>query len=502
MFSVPDARRKLQVSNGYDLAFEQLAQILNALRGRPDLKRVPRAFLVEQTGLAERQIGSLVSIGCAIGVLRPTTGVLTGFGRLVAEHDIFFEMIGTLEFCHYTAASDQRHLVWFDTFNELLRVLPNGGVEEWKGFFRSKYTDEYSKKSMQKHVRVEEGYLIRTIGSIASAPDVALTELVANAWDAGASRVQIQIPDTYDEWISVEDDGCGMSPDQFRLRWMTLGYNRAARQGQNAEFPKERDDWQRRAYGRNGVGRHGMHCFSEQYEVETWRDGVCSHFTVAASSGDEPFELTSEQVSPRQGHGTKIRALVMRHLPNADRIRAVLSARFLHDPRFEVEVIGVSVPLAEHPGVIDEEVLKPTDAITLRVTFIDSTQRARTKQRQGIAFWVGGRLVGEPTWTLGDLLVIDGRTSFAKRYTVVVQSDDLFDDVLPDWSAFLKTARIAQAYEAVAQYVQRVYSQVCADRIGGDEEDCLAGTQAESFVDALKAGIKAKIQAGKRVKIQ
>jgi hypothetical protein len=157
---VPDEKRKLQVSNGYDLAFEQLAQILNALSGRPDLKRVPRAFLVEQTGLAERQIGSLVSIGCAIGMFRSTTGVLTEFGRLVAEHDIFFEMAGTLEFCHYTAAGDLRNLVWFDTFNELLRVLPNGDVEEWKEFFRSKYADEYSKKSMQKHVRVEVRFLV------------------------------------------------------------------------------------------------------------------------------------------------------------------------------------------------------------------------------------------------------------------------------------------------------------------------------------------------------
>jgi hypothetical protein len=157
---VRDEKRKLQVSNGYSLAFEQLAQILNAVNGRPDMKRVPRAFLVEQTGLAERQVGSLVSIGCAIGVLRSTTGVLTEFGGLVAEHDIFFEMAGTLEFCHYAAAGNAHNVIWFDTFNELLTVMPNGDVEEWKGFFRSKYADEYSKKSMQKHVRVEVRFLV------------------------------------------------------------------------------------------------------------------------------------------------------------------------------------------------------------------------------------------------------------------------------------------------------------------------------------------------------
>jgi len=41
----------------------------------------------------------------------------------------------------------------------------------------------------------EEDSLRRTLGAVANIPDVALTELVANAWDAGASTVQINIPE-------------------------------------------------------------------------------------------------------------------------------------------------------------------------------------------------------------------------------------------------------------------------------------------------------------------
>lgn len=40
----------------------------------------------------------------------------------------------------------------------------------------------------------EENYLTRTLGRIAQDPDVALTELVANAWDAGASLVDLTMP--------------------------------------------------------------------------------------------------------------------------------------------------------------------------------------------------------------------------------------------------------------------------------------------------------------------
>ena len=40
----------------------------------------------------------------------------------------------------------------------------------------------------------EEDYILRSLGSIVTQSDVALTELVANAWDAGASNVTISIP--------------------------------------------------------------------------------------------------------------------------------------------------------------------------------------------------------------------------------------------------------------------------------------------------------------------
>ena len=42
----------------------------------------------------------------------------------------------------------------------------------------------------------EENYLIRTLGGLSHKADVALTELVANAWDAGAAKVDIIIPET------------------------------------------------------------------------------------------------------------------------------------------------------------------------------------------------------------------------------------------------------------------------------------------------------------------
>src|SRR5262245_30494378 len=126
----------------------------------------------------------------------------------------------------------------------------------------------------------EEDFLIRTLGDHVRVPDVALTELVANAWDAGASRVGIIVPQNRGELLTIDDDGCGLTKEQFFDRWMKLAYNRAKRQGLTAEFPPERQQWRRRAYGRNGQGRHGLFCFGDAYEVETRRDGRFHRFKV------------------------------------------------------------------------------------------------------------------------------------------------------------------------------------------------------------------------------
>ncbi|BBA71029.1 ATP-binding protein [Geobacter sulfurreducens] len=316
----------------------------------------------------------------------------------------------------------------------------------------------------------EEDYLIRTLGNIAQQPDVALTELVANAWDAGASEVKIHIPLEKGKLLTIEDDGSGMAVEQFKRRWMTLAYDRLKHQGDKAEFPPERNTWRRWAYGRNGVGRHGLLCFADRYEVETWRDGIGGKFLISTQSGSNPFVLMHEQSISCKGHGTLLQATVQRHLPDADRIRDVLSARFLHDPNFTVFVNGKSVPLSDHPGLIDQTSIEVSDTIKLDAMFIDSSKAARTIQRQGIAFWVGGRLVGEPSWVLGNRLSADGRTHFAKRYTFVIKTDDIFNQVQPDWSGFKKSELMDQVYSAVDEHVRCMLAKVSTERIEDTKE--------------------------------
>jgi len=319
----------------------------------------------------------------------------------------------------------------------------------------------------------EQDFLRRTLGAIANTPDIALTELVANAWDAGASRVDLTLPEEPGEFLAIADDGTGMTAQEFRKKWMTLGYDRIKNQGPMAEFPPDRVSQSRPAFGRNGVGRHGMLCFASEYEVQTRKEGVLSTFVVEATSGKDPFRIQKEETKNGRGHGTLLKAHVERNLPSAERISSVLAARFLHDPQFSVFVNGKSVPLLEHEGLVNHKTLTIGDGCTAEAYFVDSTRSARTTQYQGVAFWVGNRLVGDPGWAVGGKVFLDGRTRVAKRYTVIVKSDNLFDDVAADWSGFKKTARVEALFDAVTDYVQEVFTQISADRVQDTTEAVL-----------------------------
>ena len=79
-------------------------------------------------------------------------------------------------------------------------------------------------------VSFEENYIFRNNRSITSNNDIALTEFVANAWDAGAHNVDITIPFEEHEKIVVEDDGTGIT-DEEQMDDIELRPSKAARQG-------------------------------------------------------------------------------------------------------------------------------------------------------------------------------------------------------------------------------------------------------------------------------
>lgn len=325
----------------------------------------------------------------------------------------------------------------------------------------------------------EDDYLLRELGQVAHVPQVALTELVANAWDAGASKVDLILPTEIGGTLTITDDGHGMTPAQFKKRWMTLRYNREKHQGSNVEFPSGRTARPRRAYGRNGVGRHGLLCFADEYEVRTWRDGALATFVVGTESGPSPFALRRETLGQQTGSGTRLSVQVARKLPDADEILTVLAARFVHDPEFEIRVNGAQRSFSEIEGRVSEETLDLGNGHSATVIVIDSTQLNHSSVHQGVAFWVQRRLVGTPSWSIGQVASFDGRTRFARRYKVIVDTQGYDADVEQDWTAFRSTDAVRDLYRATAEHIGKVAQTLATEIVEATSEDALTQNRAE-----------------------
>lgn len=327
----------------------------------------------------------------------------------------------------------------------------------------------------------EEDYILRSLGSIVNHPDVALTELVANAWDAGASNVTISIPESTNQVLSIEDDGTGLTESEFEKRWMTLRYNRIKGQGKKVVFPNNLGSV-RYAFGHNGVGRHGLFCFGSEYKVITSKDGYRRTYKIKPNVNNLPFAVIDSKEEYSDKNGTRLEVIVTKNLPNPQKVIQVISARFLQDPQFKITVNHTTLNLEDFTGDVEPQTIKINNGkIKLECYFIDTTKAARKSIFQGIAFWQSGRLVGEPTWTLGKNLVLDGRTMLAKRYTIIVKTNDLSDEIKEDWTGFRTSETMGLVYEEVEKYVN-----LCIESISSATISIVKENLGTSIKESLK----------------
>jgi hypothetical protein len=294
-------------------------------------------------------------------------------------------------------------------------------------------------------------------------PKIAIVELVANSWDAGADRVNIAWPDTFPGFMAIKDNGTGMTHEEFTERWPELNYNRVEAQGDEVDFPPDNHKSHRKAFGRNGKGRHSMFCFADDYLVETWRDGQTNRFMVTHTSGRAPFRITSEGQFPKEGHGTIISTtLVFNYLP-VQGVRDLIGSKFVADPSFEIYVNEEAVQLTDLEHLCEREEITIDGWGNVLVRRYDTRERGRTSKQHGVAWWVNKRLVGEPSWKRLEGAYLDARTSEAKRYTFVVEVDILADQVKEDWSWFHASEKTNAVVSTVEGHVLRRLQELMQD---------------------------------------
>ena len=301
-------------------------------------------------------------------------------------------------------------------------------------------------------------FLEKLVGkAILHDPKVAIVELVANAWDAGATEVKITWPTKDNQQLfSIEDNGIGLTKREFTSRWRTLAYDRTVSQGNSVVVESKN----RTVFGKNGVGRFAGFCFGESYSVASNKDEEHIEYEIKPGNGESPFSLLEhEPTTYVRKNGTKIFVQELSTLAvSEEEVRAEIGMRFLTDPSFSCKVNGVKVNFSHIPEQnISKHCIKLGEEKTVDIVIIDTSDADKTTKQHGIAWHVNGRLVGEADWKSYDFdEIIDGRSSEAKRHTFIINADFLSstDSVKKDWTGFNRTQQFEEVREKVYDFVK------------------------------------------------
>lgn len=137
-----------------------------------------------------------------------------------------------------------------------------------------------------------------------SNTSAVLSEVVANAWDADAKEVLIEING---DSISITDNGIGMNLSDINDKYLTVGYQKRSESGLSPIL-------HRPVMGRKGIGKLSLFSIANVVEVYSKKDGEINGFKIDTNSLKEaiktndtyfPTELSTDSIT-FHGNGTKI----------------------------------------------------------------------------------------------------------------------------------------------------------------------------------------------------
>lgn len=148
-----------------------------------------------------------------------------------------------------------------------------------------------SKYSMSMDLNVLEHLGINLYSSI---PPV-LSEVVANSYDADATKVNISIYKEDDPFITILDDGKGMSLSDINDKYLKVGY-RKRDSGEHLS-----SHFKRPVMGRKGIGKLSLFSIANRIEVHTKRkDEDGEAFVIERDKLEQVIRAGASTFSPRE----------------------------------------------------------------------------------------------------------------------------------------------------------------------------------------------------------
>jgi hypothetical protein len=235
-----------------------------------------------------------------------------------------------------------------------------------------------------------------------------LTEVIANAWDADAKRVDIKIVADHEnqgnDYIEIEDDGIGMSVDDLNEKYLYVGFRRRGT-GNNSKTPDGR-----LVMGRKGLGKLALFSIADEIEVQSAKDGKISGFKISSEEirqaikevkSYHPIPLANTEISIKQGTKIVLRKLKKNDLVKAtDMIKKSLARRFsiISTSAFEVFINNEQIKPSDHVGLekiqflwkFEGSTVDPEAAISsLKQGTIPSNQDNKYPDIGSVNGWIG-----------------------------------------------------------------------------------------------------------------
>ena len=166
------------------------------------------------------------------------------------------------------------------------------------------------------------------------SPVAAIAELIANAWDADANSVNINLPSSLsgNPEIVIEDSGHGMTFQECQNLYLDVGRNR------RASVNGEKSRQGRPVLGRKGIGKFAGFGIAKILEVDTSTESERTVFKLELDglrsnqyiSTDEKA-IPHSRCEPRSKPGTTVtlKCLTLKAVPNPQKFSQSMARRFL-----------------------------------------------------------------------------------------------------------------------------------------------------------------------------
>lgn len=246
--------------------------------------------------------------------------------------------------------------------------------------------------------------LLDNIGlAMYSSVSKAISELVANCYDADATEVFINIHQDdkgYISMITIEDNGMGMGINDIKNFYLSLGFNKR-------NFINRTPRFQRKPIGNKGIGKLAGLGVAKNMKIISIKDGERSILQINRDYFEREdidlnsieFPLETQIIESNSKNGTTVElSNMLDHSITIDitKLREFLVKEFGFIKNFDIYVNNQKLVPSDIPGEKREikDTIEELGQVSGRIIIANST---RDVKNPGIITYVRGRAVEGPT---------------------------------------------------------------------------------------------------------